>query len=266
MNDTDRNLVEAGYDAVYSAMPASPTLQRIWREHACGLDFPEEFSHISFTTIAELRRIIGELRLSAGGALVDVGCGMGGPALWLCRETGATLVGVDVSAVAVSQALARAAALGLGDRAGFVVGTFASTGLPDGCADGITSEDALQYAPDKRSAFVEAARIMRRGGRFVFTAYELDPARVAGLPVIGADPVADYRPLLEAAGFSVDVYEEVPGWPEPMTAAYSAVLAARETLAKEMGEAAIGALAVEMSLTLDRKPYRRRVLAAATKT
>jgi SAM-dependent methyltransferase len=265
MTDTDRSLVEAGYDAVHAAMPGSPTLNRLWREHAAGLDFPEELAHISFVTIAQLQRMADELRLSPGMTLVDLGCGMGGPALWVARHTGAKLVGVDLSAVAVAQATARAAALGLANLASFVVGTFADTGLPQGSADGIMSEDALQYAPDKRSAFSEAARISRRGGRFVFTAFELDPDGVAGLPVIGADPVDDYRPLLEAVGFSVDVYEEVPGWPEPVTATYAAVIAAKDALTAEMGDAAFGALAFEMSLTLERKLYKRRVLAVATK-
>lgn len=265
MSDPDSGLVEAGYDAVYSGMPASPTLRRLWREHAAGLDFPDEFAHISFVTIAQLRRMADELHLSSGNMLVDLGCGMAGPALWMARETGARLTGVDLSAVAIAQATARAAALGLANDASFVVGAFAATGLPSDFADGITSEDALQYAPDKRSAFAEAARIMRPGGRFVFTAFELDPSRVADLPVLGADPADDYRPLLETAGFTVGVYEEVPGWSESVTSAYSGVLAAKDPLVEEMGEAAFAALAFEMSLTLERKPYRRRVLAAATK-
>jgi SAM-dependent methyltransferase len=265
MTDTDRSLVETGYDAVYDAMPRSPTLRRLWREHAAGLDFPDEFAHISFVTIAQLRRMADELHLSRGNMLVDLGCGMAGPALWMARETGAKLTGVDLSANAVAQATARAATLGLADSASFVVGAFASTGLPSDFADGITSEDALQYAPDKRSAFAEAARIMRGGGRFVFTAFELDETGVAGLPVIGADPVDDYRPLLETVGFKVDVYEEVPKWSEAVTSAYSAVLAAKDALTAEMGEAAFGALAFEMSLTLERKLYKRRVLAVATK-
>ena len=63
--------------------------------------------------------------------------------------------------------------------------------------------DALQYAPDKRAALEEVARILVLGGRFVFLVFELEPARVAGLPVVGADPVDDYAPLLTATGFSV---------------------------------------------------------------
>jgi SAM-dependent methyltransferase len=263
MSETD--LVQAGYDAVYAAMPNSPTLRRLWRENAAGLDFPDDFAHISFVTLPQLRRMADELGLSKGNMLVDLGCGLAGPSLWVARETGAKLVGVDLSAVAIAQATARAGTLGLAAQATFAAGTFADTGLADGAADGIMSEDALQYAPDKSAAMMEAARILRAGGRFVFTAFELDASRVAGLPVIGADPVEDYRPLLEAATFTVDAYEEVPGWPEPMSAAYSAVLAAKDALTKEMGEAAVAALSAEMSLTLDRKPYKRRVLAVATK-
>jgi ubiquinone/menaquinone biosynthesis C-methylase UbiE len=262
---TEQDIVSAGYDAVYRGVGKSPTLRRLWHELAEGADFPEEFGHISFTTLPELRRVAAELRLRPGDTLVDLGCGMAGPALWVTRETGARLTGIDASLVATEQASARAAELGLGDRARFAVGSYAATGLEAGSADGVMSEDALQYATDKQALMTEVARILRPGGRFVFTAYEVDAERAAGLPVLGSDPVADYRPALAEAGFSVDAYEEVPGWPEPMTATYSAVLAAKEPLTQEMGEAAVGALSLEMALTLDRKPYRRRVLAVATK-
>jgi len=244
------DILSAGYDAVYRGVTKSPTLRRLWHELAEGPDFPEEFGHISFTTLPELQRVAAELRLRPDDTLVDLGCGMAGPALWVARETQARLTGIDASLVATEQASARAAALGLADRARFVVGSYAATGLAAGSVDGVMSEDALQYAPDKRAAMAEVARILRPGGRFVFTAYELDPERAANLPVLGADPVDDYRPALVEAGLSVDVYEEAPGWPEPMTTTYSALLNAREPLTEEMGEAAVGALFMEMSLTL----------------
>ena len=41
-----------------------------------------------------------------------------------------------------------------------------------------------------------------------------------------------------------------------MSSAYAAVLAARDTLVSEMGEAAVAALSAEMSLTLERKPIQ----------
>lgn len=265
MQDSDSRMLATGYDAVYEATPRSPTLSRIWRRLAAGPDFPEEFLHISFVTLSQLRHMAGEMALSPGDALVDLGCGVAGPALWVARETGARLTGVDLSPVAVAMAADRANSLGLSQVARFVVGTFDDTGLDGASADAAMSEDALQYAPDKRAAMTEAARILRPGGRFVFTAFELDPVRVAGLPVLGADPVDDYRPLLAAAGFSIESYEETPGWPEPMRTAYQALLDAKDQLRLEMGEIAAGALLTELVLTLDREPYRRRVLAVATK-
>jgi SAM-dependent methyltransferase len=262
----EQNLVSVGYDAVYEATPKSPTLRRLWKEHASGADFPDEFANISFVTLPQLQLIASELRVGPGKTLVDLGCGMAGPALWVARETGARLVGVDFSAVAVGLATARAAELGMTGQATFVTGTFAATGLDDACADAAMSEDAIQYTPDKRAAVAEAARIIRPGGRLVFTAFELDPARTAGLPVLGEDPVDDYRPLLEAAGFSVDEYREVPGWPEPVRTAYQSLLAAGDALTGEMGDAAATALAMELRLTLQQEIYRRRVLVCATRT
>ncbi len=263
--DQPTTVIAAGYDAVYAAVDKSATLRRLWHEHAEGPDFPQEFGHISFTTLGDLRRTASELRLNRGDTLAGLGCGMGGPALWLARETGANLVGVDLSAVAVKKASARAERLGLGAQAEFRVGSFAATGLGDGSVDGATSEDALQYAPDKGAAMREIARILRPGGRFVFTAFELDAVRVAALPVLSADPVEDYRPCLADAGFEVDAYEEIAGWPEPVIATYSSVIAAKDDLVQEMGEAAVSALLMEMSMTVEGRPYRRRMLAAATR-
>ncbi len=260
----EQDLVSAGYDAVYAGVPKSPTLRRLWHEHAEGLEFPQEFGHISFTTLPELRRVAAELRLGPGDTLVDIGCGMGGPALWMARETRAHLIGIDLSRVAAEQAIARAADLGLSEQAQFRVGSFMDTGLDANRANGVMSEDALQYVPDKKATMAELARIMRQAARLVFTAYELDPERAASLPILGVDPVEDYRPVLKDAGFKVEVYEEIAGWPEPMTTTYSAVVNAKEHLTQEMGEAAVGALFMEMSMTLEQQPYRRRVLAAAT--
>ena len=82
MNAESEAIVAAGYDAVYRAVPGSPTLWQIWLDHAAGLDFPAAFSHISFVTIAELRALAETLRLDPGTALVDLACGMAGPSLW----------------------------------------------------------------------------------------------------------------------------------------------------------------------------------------
>ncbi len=81
--------------------------------------------------------------------------------------------------------------------------------------DAAMTVDALQYAPSKQAAFEEFTRILRPNGRLVFAAFELDPVRTVGLPLIGEDPVEDYRPLLESQDFDVLTYD--PRWRDRLT-------------------------------------------------
>ena len=265
MGDAGAELIARGYDAVYGGIQSSPALQAVWRVHAMGADFPAGFEHISFFNTAELASFRRELPLAPSARLADLACGLGGPGLLVARETGAALHGIDISPVGVEGARRRAERVGLAGRATFRMGTFAATGLDDASMDGAMTLDALQYAPDKRAALSEVARILRPGGRFVFTCFELEPAHVAGLPVLGDDPVSDYAPLLDEAGLDVLSYVETPDWRARVERTYQAVLDAKASIAAEAGEQAMAALEGEIALTLAVKPYRRRVFASARK-
>src|SRR5438093_421057 len=260
---TDPSIVAQGYDAVYEAIPRSPTLLRLWKQLVAGDDYPDNFYHISFITLQDLRHLARALGLSPGSRFSDVACGMGGPALWIARETGAHLSGVDLSPVAVAHAERRAQDLGLAATAQFSVGSFAHTGLETASMDAAMTVDALQYAPDKAAAFREFARIIRPGGALAFFAFELDPERARGLPVIGDDPVDDYRPLLRDADFEVLHYEQTPNWHDRLFTAYRAVIDAQEVLREEMGVPATAAMLSEMTLALERDIYSGRVFAVA---
>lgn len=256
------DLVAEGYDAVYAAWPTSPTFHALWARHAVDGRCAPGFEHLSFATLDDQRRIGTALRAATEDRLLDLCCGAGGPGLWIARETGAALIGVDLSPVGLRLAAQRATDHGMGN-ARFVAATATAIGLADACATAAMSIDALQYVEGKRAAFGEVARVLSPGGRFAFAAFELEPDRVAGLPVLGVDPVADYGPLLRDAGFDIEVYEETPEWKNHLEAAYSAIVAEQETLTREMGDHAFGALLLEMTLTLEVAPYRRRVFVVA---
>jgi SAM-dependent methyltransferase len=257
------DVVVDGYDAVYAAAASSPGFARLWAEHAYGGTFPVEFAHISFLTLDELQVMAQYLALGEGAVLVDLACGAGGPGLWIVAQGGASVIGVEPSSAGLAQARKRSEEVGLADRSLYQQGTFARTGLGKDAADGALSVDAIQYAPDKTEVFREANRILRPGGRLAFSAFEVDPERVAGIPVLGVDPVPDYAPLLETAGFAIDSYTESAGWADRVPAAFGAVMEALPTLISEMGEAAAAALQMEAALTLQLQPYRRRVIVHA---
>jgi SAM-dependent methyltransferase len=266
---TDAGVFQAvldGYDAVYDAQPRAATFNRIWQANAYGGDFPAEFAHISFLTRGEGSRILQLLDIGAGDALVDVACGAGGPGLWAAQQTGARLTGIDPSAAGLAAARQRAGNTGLTGRTRFVEGTFEHTGLGDSSADAVMSIDAFQYAPDKRSALAELLRILRPGGRLAFIAFEVDPSKVTGLPVIGVDPVPDYVPLLRDAGFTVEIYEETPGWQERVYAAFGAIVKSSHAIEEEMGQNGAAGAVAEAMLTVQIRPYPRRILAVARRS
>ena len=109
-----------GFDGVFAALAQSPTIRRIWRE-AYGDEYPEEAQPFGFITLSLLQRIAQEVHVGPGQTLADLACGSGGPGLWVARATGARLVGIDYSSVAVQQARQRAAAFGLSGKADFLV-------------------------------------------------------------------------------------------------------------------------------------------------
>jgi SAM-dependent methyltransferase len=255
--------VRDGYEAVYAALPWGETFGRIWRDNAYRGEFPIEFAHIGFLTLTEAQHMLEALGVGPGDALVDLACGAGGPGLWASQQTGASLIGIDPATAGLAAAEQRARDVGLADRARFQRGTFERTGLPDASADAAMTVEAFQYAPDKRAALAEFFRILKPGVRVAIVCFEVDPAKVEGLPVLGVDPVADYAPLLEDAGFTVDLYEETPGWADRVYATFSALVDASDALNTEMGERAAAGTLSEAILTVAMRPYPRRVLIVA---
>lgn len=256
--------VRSGYDAVYTALPASDTFNRLWRSNAYRDQFPAEFAHMGFLTLSEAQRLLALLALGQDDVVVDIACGTGGPGLWVAQQSGAHLIGVDPSPAGVTAARERAARTGMEAVSRFEQGSFERSGLPSGTADAVMSIEAFQYAPDKRAGLREFARILEPGGRLGLVCFETDPARTRGIPVLGVDPVADYRPLLESAGFELAAYEETLGWEERVDAAFSAIARAADILTAEMGEQASASAVAEAMITLHIRPYPRRILAVAS--
>jgi SAM-dependent methyltransferase len=106
-------------------------------------------------------------RLEPGTAL-DVGCGEGGDAVWLA-ERGWTVVGIDLSAVALERGAVAAAERGVGERCTWVAGDVTlgnvATGIrTDGGFDLVTSH-YLQEPPEVRAAaWLAEAQLTAPGG------------------------------------------------------------------------------------------------------
>ena len=239
------------------AQPPSAVSARIWSQ-VYGDEYPAEVQPYSYVSRSELDVFVAELGVGTGSTLVDVGCGHGGPGLWVCARTGSDLIGVDISAPALTASGDRAAGLGLSELASLRLGDFESLPLADGEADAVMSIDALLFARDKALAIGELARVLRVGGRVVLTTWDY-----LTQPENRPPQVHDHRPLLRAAGFDVRRYEETDRWRERQRAIDALLLDSVDELAAEEGSDpdAVREGILDMDRTIDH--MLRRVLIVA---
>jgi SAM-dependent methyltransferase len=246
------------FNRSHAARLQSATLERLYRT-AYGDDYPAEAHPNAFVSRTTLQRLGGALHVGPGHTVVNLGCGYGGPSLWVAQQLGVHLLGIDLSAVGVALARDRAAALGLGERARFQEGDLTATGLPEASCDAAMSLDVLVFVPDKAAAVHEVARILRPGGRFGFTTWEQSGYSTR----LGAPQLADHRPLLATAGFDMEIYEEPLDWQRQQRVLLEGIIASEPELAEEM-EAALAAGFVAMARgALADLPVRRYVCVVA---
>jgi len=214
---------EDRYREVLRSPGKADLLVKIWRE-AFQEDYPEDADPFGFVTLSDLRRLSSELRIESGSRLLDIGCGRGGPGLWVARNTGAILAGLDILPEAIEQANELRNRLGLSASASFSVGSFESTNLASVSVQAIMSVDAFWMVLDKTAALLELARVLRPGGRFAMTTW---------IP-----PYLDLEAMLHAAGFQVISREETANWRERQLAVYRGILKNRRELKSVLGAAA----------------------------
>lgn len=105
---------------------------------------------------------------NASMTLLDVGCGIGGPAISIAEQVGASVVGIDLSPVNVATARDRARSAALA-RVRFEVADAMELPFPNESFSGVYSLESGCHTPDKRAFVAEAVRVLRAGGRLVFS-------------------------------------------------------------------------------------------------
>lgn len=242
------------FDQWYADMTVSPARDAIVNR---TLGLPPELQSSSLLTWQGIAEMTQELRMPRDGLLLDLACGRGGYGIEIARRTGARLLGVDFSAVAVEQARSSSERLLPAGRSEFQIGTLLSTGLPPGAADGVMCVDAVQFAEPPLAAMVEFRRLLAPGGRLVLSCWEA--ADASDERVSARIRAVNLRRDLPAAGF-VDVHvHEKPEWREAERAMWQEADAAPPD-----SDAAVESLRSEGRRSLDTWDSLRRMFATAT--
>jgi arsenite methyltransferase len=157
------------------------------------------------TAVADLRD---------GETVLDLGSGAGADVLISARRVGpgGRAIGLDMTDEMLDLARANARQAKVGN-AEFVKGYIEDIPLPDASVDVVISNCVINLAVDKRIVLAEAARVLRRGGRFavsdVVADPEMDEATRADMQqwtgcIAGALTEDEFRAALASAGL-VDV-------------------------------------------------------------
>lgn len=102
--------------------------------------------------------------------VLDVGCGVGGPAREISRFTDANVVGLNNNDYQIDRATHYAEREGLADKLSFVKGDFMQMNFPDNTFDAVYAIEATVHAPDLEGVYREINRVLKPGG--VFGVYE----------------------------------------------------------------------------------------------
>jgi SAM-dependent methyltransferase len=132
--------------------------------------YGEDIGQNSWLTADEYRIFFDILKLSPNLKVLEVASGSGGPAVFMVKETGCQLVGIDINENGIQNAKNLASENGLDGKMEFSLAN-ASEQLPfpDESFDIIISIDSINHFRSRDKVFSEFKRILKKSGRLLFT-------------------------------------------------------------------------------------------------
>ncbi len=168
----------------------------------------------SHRTVRQLAKCLGEI--GPQHKVLDIGSGYGGAARYLADTFGCTVTALNLSEKENERARQCNLDRGLNNKIIVVDGSFESIPTDDQSFDIVWSQDAILHSGNREKVLQEVTRVLKPGGRFVFT----DPMQTDDCPEGVLDPVLDrihlstlgspkfYRDTLSANGLTEVSFEE----------------------------------------------------------
>ena len=138
----------------------------VFDKNADGSNIREEFLAAGIR-LNELMVEYGSI--DATSKVLDVGCGNGNAAIWLARNSGAHVTGVDLSGVRVANAVESLKGVPeLANQLAFEKASATDLPFPEGTFTHFWSQATIYHVPDKVKVLEEAYRVLQTGGMMIF--------------------------------------------------------------------------------------------------
>ncbi|CAG8843034.1 29978_t:CDS:2, partial [Racocetra persica] len=138
-----------------------------WGEsfHFCRFNFNENF----YQAIARHEHYLAmQLNVKPNMKILDVGCGVGGPAREIAQFTGAHVTGINNNDYQISRARKTVERLGLKNKPEFVKGNFMSLPFEENSFDAVYAIEATCHSPVLEEVYSQVFRVLKPGGTFAF--------------------------------------------------------------------------------------------------
>jgi len=159
--------------------------------------------------------LAGVADLQAGDQVLDLGCGVGGPARYLAAIFGCHVTGIDISPSFIEAADYLTARCGLQELVSFRVGDALHLPFDDGSFDSVFLQHVAMNISDRAALYAEVRRLLRAGGNFAIYDVVLKDGDVV-YPAPWAHDAStsfllsaeDTRSELETAGFKATLWRD----------------------------------------------------------
>lgn len=128
--------------------------------------FESEDMELPRATEMLIEKMLELIDIDEGSRILDVGCGIGGPAFFIHEKYGCSIDGISTSERGVQLASAASRESGY-DNVRFKVADGVSNGFPDRTFDVVWIMEATHLIPDKSKLFQECSRVLKDGGTLV---------------------------------------------------------------------------------------------------
>jgi SAM-dependent methyltransferase len=148
--------------------------------------------------------------------ILDIGCGLGGPARYIAKRFHCTLSGVDITEPFVEAANKLTTLVRMEGQVKIRHGDGRRLPYPDSHFDGAYTQHVTMNVADRRKFFAEAYRVLKPGAFFALTEHGLGAKGNPHYPVPWSDdgsvaylvPPSETRTVLEETGFEHIVVED----------------------------------------------------------
>src|SRR6266567_6614325 len=173
--------------------------------------------HLHSGGLATTRDQAKRIALAEDSRVLDVGCGIGGPARYLAHTYGCRVDGIDLTPELIEAGRVLTERCQLGDRVALQIGNALDLSYPDQTFDVVWCQNVTMNIADKAGFLAGVYRVLKPGGLFTATEYSVGPGGDIIFPVPWAsdasinflDPEDVMRARYHTAGFRILEMDEL---------------------------------------------------------